>query len=589
MAQKFVGIDLGSHTVKAVVVTAGFRGAQVVASYEQSVDPSAAPDPLGASLAAAAALLRERGLRHLPTGVALPGGSGSYRVLSFPFSDARRIAQAVGFEVEGQFPVPVSELAFDHVPLPGPNKTGRALVVAAKSELEERVASALSDAGAEVKLVTVGALALAQALDGLVPSAGNAEADEEPVCLIVDLGHKTTELLAMGNKGPVAARTLRRGGRHLDRVLQKTYGFDEPGAQTAKERDAFLPGPDMQLDADQAKAGAVVAEAMQHLVRELEHTRQWLLAEHHARVTELRIVGGGALLKGLVSWLARELEVPVSLAEPKEGPALKKVAGQDWTRKLVALGVAVGTARRPIIQLHDQEGGDGDGAWIQERFTTLVALGVAVVTFASIDTIVRVNAVEKQRDAYAEQLAQSSETMFGVSMSSTAEVEGVLASVEGSDLTSEIPVRGAFELLEAISRAATPAGGRAAVAPGAGPSGANPFGGPADGSATVGGVPGAPGAVVTGIDPSGNPTAIDPATGAPPAASPSAEGVTPAPVDADGILADDQLVFSMLDIRPLKIDAKITATRATAFDRLAMKIQAFGCMNDRRPRQGQDP
>ena len=79
MAQKFVGIDLGRHVVKAVVVAAGLRRATVLDVIERSVDPTAGADDLGSSLAAAAELLREHGLRHLPTGLALPSGTGSFR------------------------------------------------------------------------------------------------------------------------------------------------------------------------------------------------------------------------------------------------------------------------------------------------------------------------------------------------------------------------------------------------------------------------------------------------------------------------------------------------------------------------------
>ena len=111
MAQKFVGIDLGSHQVKCVVATAGLRGVQVLNTYQAAVEPQQdLEDALAASAAVAVGLLREQGLTHLPVGVCLPGALGSYRVLKFPFSDQKRVSQALAFEIDGQFPLPVTEL-----------------------------------------------------------------------------------------------------------------------------------------------------------------------------------------------------------------------------------------------------------------------------------------------------------------------------------------------------------------------------------------------------------------------------------------------------------------------------------------------
>lgn len=37
MAQKFVGIDLGTHHIKVAVVSAGFRGVQLVDTFAEPV------------------------------------------------------------------------------------------------------------------------------------------------------------------------------------------------------------------------------------------------------------------------------------------------------------------------------------------------------------------------------------------------------------------------------------------------------------------------------------------------------------------------------------------------------------------------
>lgn len=580
MAQKYVGIDLGGHHVKVVVATAGLRSVNVLNAYEERVVEGEGEDAIGASIRTAIQILRERGLTHLPTGVSLPGWMGSYRVLKFPFPDQKRIVQAISFEIEGQFPVPVSELEYDHVVgPPGLGGGGRALVVATKQTVVDGTVDAFRRAGQDVRAVTVAPLALAQLQVGKIAGLP-PDADEgmRPAALVIDIGDRSTELLAVTEKVPIAVRTLRRGGRHVTRALQKAYGFDVAGAEVAKERDAFLPHAALgQLSAEQLDSASHVSRALEPIVREIEHTRMWLHSEYGFELTELRLTGAGAELKGIQAYLQEQVGLPTHFAEPGDGVGLRGSADLRWTHMSAAAGAAVAAAKRPLIQLYDVTSVGGDGNWLQDKFMTLASLGIAIVAFAAIDTIVKVKAMEAERNRYADELASVSGGVFGEELTTLADVEDRLSAVEGSDLTAQLPDRGAFELLEMISKAAAPSDTGA----GANPAGALP------------GVPGVdtagmdPNGVVTGTAPDGSPSMMDPSgnpLGAPGAAPPGeGEGAAPGagPVDPEaGIVLSDQLIVQRIDIRELKIEMKIEATRATAQDRLALKLEQLGCITD---------
>ena len=58
----------------------------------------------------------------------------------------------------------------------------------------------------------------------------------------------------------------------------------------------------------------------------------------------------------------------------------------------------------------------------------------------------------------------------------------------------------------------------------------------------------------------------------------SARAVAPVTDPNAGILADDELQFSSVDIRELKIELSVSATRATAQDRLAVKLDEYACI-----------
>jgi type IV pilus assembly protein PilM len=582
MAQKHVGIDLGSHSVKIAVATAGLRGVNVLNTYEERVIPGDGEDALAASTRVAIQMLRERGLTHMPTGIALPGGLGNYRVLKFPFGDQKRIAQAISFELEGQFATPISGLEYDHIVGPTHGGGGRALVVAVKRDPLDQTVEAFRRGGADVRLVTVAPVALAQVLTKKVASLPpSADESLRPAAIVVDIGERTTELVVLSDKVPIAIRTLRRGGRLVTRALQKAYGFDIAGAEVAKERDAFLPHAALEsLSSDQKASAEQTAQALEPIVREIEHTRMWLRSECESELTEIRLTGAGTELKGLQPYLQEQLGLPVHFAEPGETVGVRGTADTKWTRASVAVGTAFASAKRPLIQLYDVTAVATDGNWLQDKFMTLASLGIAIVAFAAVDTIVKVKAMEAERDQYVSELESISSTVFGEALGGLSDVEDRLAAVDGAALTDQLPDRGAFEVFEMITKAAAPTD-----------AGQGPTDNVVLGDGVVPGVDpggGDPNALVTGTTPDGSPTMLDPSgnpLGAgPPGAPPTGEGEG---VAADGsldptagIVSSDQLLIRYLDIRELKISMKLDATRVTAQDRLALKLQTLGCITD---------
>lgn len=575
MAQKFVGVDLGNRRVKIAVITSGFRGAQVMHVWEKSVSgtPGEGGDPTDPAIDTALKMIEERGLAGLPTGVCLPGGSGSYRVLTFPFEDPRQIAQAVTFEADGQFPLPIEELAVDHLTIKRGDGQGRALVVAAKRTTIQHVTARFELAKLNLKLVTTSALALAQALSTLpAPELPPGSTDPgEPVRLIVDIGYKSTDVVALAKTGPVGARTLRRGTRQLVRELKKAWRVDAQTAERTLAEQGNVDDP-------------AVRRALQPLLRELEHTRQWLRAELGCQIVEIQLAGGASRLRGLGPWVGRELGLQVGPVAPAEGGALRGVQGREWGGALVALGAAVATGRRPLIQLHDAfDGGAGDGEWLQKQVPTLAALGVAILAFAFADSLVKVRAAERERDAYAAELETETADVFGTAYGSSDLVRAKLASVDGGDMRSQIPERGALEVLELLTKHTAPEGGRQApealplppgYTTGVGPDGLPAIMGP-DGQPVPMGPDGQP--MIPGADPTG---------AAPPAAEPPAgeegEGFALAPVtDINaGVLPDDDLVVTSIEIRELKVEMNVSATRSTTQDRLAVKLERIACIDE---------
>ncbi len=610
MAGKYIGIDIGSQSIKFALVTAGFRGSQLLAEdmVPTQDDRPGAPSPARTAersgerddrtekvlhaIDTALAALVARGWHHYPVAVSLPGWMASFRSLRFPFSDARRVSQALSFQLDEEFPRPLAELEVDHCVVGVQGAGSQVLVVALERAVVDQVLEKFSNARVELKLVTVGPLASAQCMVGPVtPLPGDAslsrvegEGASRPAALLVDLGDGGTDLILLSDRGPLAVRSLRRGGRHLTAALQKQYGFTAADAEAAKHANAFLPARSMgELTGDLATSARTTARALEPVLREIEHTRMWARAELGFEITEIRLAGGGANLRGLGEYFSEQLELPASLAVATSPSIARLTTAGGWPRMSTAIGAAMGAARKPLIVLGQGTRAEREEGWIQQQFGTVVVFAAAALALFAIDTWMTLRTASAQRELYADELAELSMVAFGSEAESSSDVEELLAAVDSAETTSLVPERGALDVLEMLTKAAAPtdlAAAQAAEARAA-----------AEASRAGALSPSAEGD--TGSETSGGNEAVDPATGEAgegtgggetgdaPAAATGAPPAGAPPLDIRaGIVVADQLEFQTVDIRELKIQLKVTATRAAAQDRLAVKLEELGCIKN---------
>ena len=585
MAQKYVGIDLGNHRIKGVVVSAGIRGTQVVDAFtevvgtppqaEQPEAPTTGeddktevapapeapkkPDHLAHALSVTLRALRQRNLLGTTVALCLPPGLLSYRLLDFPFNDERRIAATIGFEADGQFPVSMDQLVHGHVVVPKSGEGGRALMVAARRDKVEQVTTLFDRAGTDVKLMTSPAIAAAQVTKVDLPAAIGPD-HPQPVALLVDLGHTSTHFIAVGPKGPLAVRTLRRGGSQLTRAIASAYRLDFDDAEAAKHADAFLPHRGFSdINEEQLSAGRMVASAFESIVRELEHTRLWLRATYNLDVVKVIPIGGGAALQGVAPYIGEQTGLVIESFAPGAS-GLKAAGNADWASLANALGAAYGAARRPLVQLRNDGGPEGSSNWLQEKMSSLIAIGVAVLAFGALDSISQVRAAEAQLAAYQDELDQETLKTFGQKLG-PKEVEKTLKKAEGADLTELIPDRGALEVLAMITKSATPSD---------------------LGSAPPPAITGGPGATAPGggIDPPGSTSASSGSDGDKKDEDAAATPAPIGPISADaGVVMADGLAFSGVQIREKRLELKVVANIASAQDRLARELTKLGCID----------
>ena len=321
-----LGLDLGSHSLKAVEVQPGLRSLE-------SVNTRSVPRDAEAPLAEQ--VLRFATVHRLATDhvvTAVRGDRLSVRRLGFPFSERRRLAQAVPFEVEDALPFDMDDVVLDwslaH------SERHRADVVAAvarRKEVSELIA-ALHEAGCDPRTIEAEGLVLANlAAVFALPEHG----------LLVDIGHAKTTLCGLSQATPIAARSFQVAGHALSEAIAQDRGLSLADAEREKCETGIF---DARLGRPLPKAAAVLDQIAGEIVR----FASALDSAVPGGLSHATIFGGTAQMERIEELLAERTGFEIQrLGLPSDEAGASFVAGGSPLLFAPAIALALrGTARR---------------------------------------------------------------------------------------------------------------------------------------------------------------------------------------------------------------------------------------------------
>ncbi len=301
------GIDLGPCGWKAIRLIRQDDEVRIAAveSHEdptvasEQKDPAATTFDLKSSLqdlCKRVNLSGERVVISLDTVHLLP------RFFRLPMMEPTKLRDAVGFELRGQVPVALEELIWDYHVAPSDLTNDRGLgdqevvAIAAKRTAVQQTLEAAEAAGLRVEAVGCEAIALhnffqyelARPAPTQNSSAERANAQEEPMTVVVDIGRRATNFVAFSPRS-LWFRSLPMGGDRFTKALVREF------------RLTFA-------DAEQLKCAPWKARALHQwdeallpvfgaFLEEVRRTRAML---GRRRIDQMIITGGGAGLHGLL-------------------------------------------------------------------------------------------------------------------------------------------------------------------------------------------------------------------------------------------------------------------------------------------------
>ena len=284
MARRVLGLDIGSHSVKAVELRQALgRELEVAQLCTFELDD---PAPALATELRQLVAAHDLPLQHVVVSVA--GDRLSTRRLTFPFKDRRKVAAAVPFEVEEQVPFDLKDYVVDW-DIAGESATGLdvAACIVPRHEIS-LLLDTLADAGVVPRVVEAEGLALSN-LATILELPGTR--------VLADVGHRKTTLALCRDGRVLATRTLPIAGKALTQAVAQERALGEVEAERAKQEEGVIGN----------KRATQAVGVLDRLAREVARTLasfEPLLAGGSGGIERAHLLGGSAKLAGLDAYLS---------------------------------------------------------------------------------------------------------------------------------------------------------------------------------------------------------------------------------------------------------------------------------------------
>jgi hypothetical protein len=224
MAQRILALEFSDDRIGAALAERAWSSFALLGTYEaQRAEDEADLAP------ALLRLLTQTGIPDIVIS-ALPGELVAKRLLTLPFSDRRKLEQAVPFALEEHLPFSVEDAVVAYTPLLRDGKNSLVLAALVRKEDLRAHLDLLAAAGLDPKTVTLGSLALSALVNR--SRNGNGPASH----LLVELERRRTSVV-LDDGG--AARSARPAGRAGSTLLMNSAD-SSAGAIIAALRQTML-------------------------------------------------------------------------------------------------------------------------------------------------------------------------------------------------------------------------------------------------------------------------------------------------------------------------------------------------------------
>ncbi len=363
--QYAVGIDVGAHALKAVVLrkrgthVAIVRAASIELGDLAFLDPSERKDRRIAELLRLA--LRRGRIRARNAAAGLAGRDFFVKYLHVPPITPEKLRRLIEFETSEDPTAGGKGQTSDFILLDVPTKLEfgpkaeefTVLVAMARDDTLRRHLGILRRAGLATEGLTLHAIALFNAY----VHAKDEAIYNDKTTLLVDIGAQHAEVVVQRNAKLLFVRNLTIGGDNFTQAVQEEFHLPIREAEELKiAQGALLPShfdvaAELDTSTPEARLSAALLEPAENIYNTLQATIKYCQTQLRMptlRIDEVVLSGRCARLRGLRELLAHRFHVPVETFDPLANidtsplpPALRAEVAGDTAGFAVAIGLAL--------------------------------------------------------------------------------------------------------------------------------------------------------------------------------------------------------------------------------------------------------
>lgn len=323
-----VGLDIGSTDCKFVQIQKNANGFELL---NWGVEPIS-QDNVDAALKK---ILDRLESPYAGVYTAVSGRGTLIRYVSMPRMSLDDLRNSFAIEADKYFPFAQDQIYTDCFILDpqGKDKSMSVMAAAVKKELIEQRIQLLTKRGIPVDFIGINPVALA---NGVYVLGAGTPAPGESAAALFDMGEAVSNLTVLVDKLPRFTRDIFIGGRDYTKMISNVLGVNAEEAEKLKRQ----PG---------GKSEQVIAaceSALMNMIQELKLSFDYFTTERNCDIKRLLLTGGGSMLSGIESILAKSFDIKVDRWDPVSLLKLSETLSSDEELRehSIRLGVAVGLA-----------------------------------------------------------------------------------------------------------------------------------------------------------------------------------------------------------------------------------------------------
>lgn len=333
-----IGVDFGNHSVKIVQLGNIHSDKPYLMSFGSHPTPagvinSSEPEHQEALANAVKDLMKEAGIKNKKAVFAIPESSVFTRFMEFPNIKEKELDGAIYYQAKQFIPIPIEDVQMSRLIL-GRDEQKNAytvLLVAAPKKIINIYLDVADRAGLEPIAIETESVAVGRAI---------YRATHLSDLISLDFGSQSTDMSIITDGNLVFSQSIAIGSDALTQALVNQYNFDYAQAEQYKRSYGLVE------TAVKGKIFKTLKPVVDMILTEVKRGVEFYKT-HTLRPTPAKIemVGDGALLPGLDSYITQVLSIKAELANPWNGIDIpskyKSVIEKVQPAYTVAIGLAL--------------------------------------------------------------------------------------------------------------------------------------------------------------------------------------------------------------------------------------------------------